>query len=67
MEIGGEMDNSQLSDFKVGQIMAESSTIFKDGEFFRNILGVEKEKVYFFLIVNVFAFGVGVGHLGQDI
>ena len=48
MEIGGEMANSQLSDFKVGQIMAESSTIFKDGEFFRTILGVEKEKVYFF-------------------
>lgn len=42
METGGEMDNSQLSDFKVGQIMADNGTIFKDGEFFTNILGVEK-------------------------
>lgn len=42
METGGEMDNSQLSDFKVGQIMADSGTIFKAGEFFRNILGVDK-------------------------
>lgn len=47
--------------------MADSSTIFKDGEFFRNILGAEKDKVYFFFIVSVFSFGVSVGHLGQDI
>lgn len=43
------MDNSQLSDLKIGQITADRGTVFKDRELWRNILGVKDKEVVFLL------------------
>lgn len=59
------MDDSQLSDLRIGQTIVDSDTVFQDREFRKNILGVVKGK--FFFIMSIFEFGGGIGFLGRDV
>lgn len=41
------MDDSQLSDLRIGQTMVDSGTVFQDREFQKIIWGVRKGKNFF--------------------